>query len=245
MLVAILLLLGGFWYLKKDVSPAVQAVQSNDQALSNVQIPRPVEIILPVKEEIMIPDNHFLAVPFTAQAPTANWDELHNEACEEASAIMAWSYFSGDQRAVLPAKEVEAEIKKLTDWQQKNFGYYLDATLEETGQMLREVYNLKTEMIAEATEAAIKEALTQNRLVILAVDGRKIGNPNYKAPGPKYHMLVIRGYEDGEVITNDSGTRKGQGYRYSFKTLLDATADWDHATDDIDPQFNAMLVVYK
>ena len=30
-----------------------------------------------------------LPIPFTPQAPTGNWDELHNEACEEAGAIMA------------------------------------------------------------------------------------------------------------------------------------------------------------
>ena len=54
-----------------------------------------------------------IPVPFTPQAPTANWDTLHNEACEEASAIMAWRYFEGDGRTRIPADEVEAQITKL------------------------------------------------------------------------------------------------------------------------------------
>src|SRR3954467_10835183 len=39
-----------------------------------------------------LPRTLLLKVPFTPQAPTANWDELHNEACEEASSLMAGLY---------------------------------------------------------------------------------------------------------------------------------------------------------
>ena len=35
-----------------------------------------------VKPPEEIPDKFLLQVPFTPQAPTANWDEMHNEACE-------------------------------------------------------------------------------------------------------------------------------------------------------------------
>mgnify|MGYP001612522819 CR=1 FL=1 len=84
-----------------------------------------------------------LPVPFTPQAPTANWDQLHNEACEEASIIMANAYFSSSPSApgkgriqeksnqsnadnmLIDPKTVESEIQKLTDWQQQTFGYYL------------------------------------------------------------------------------------------------------------------------
>ena len=61
-----------------------------------------------------------------------------------------------------------------------------------------------------------------HHVVIIPVDGQIIGNPNYTAPGPIYHMLVIRGYTSAELITDDSGTRKGQNYPYAFNTLYNA-----------------------
>ena len=41
-----------------------------------------------------LPSSKLLPVPFTPQAPTANWDELHGEGCEEASVIMANAYYN-------------------------------------------------------------------------------------------------------------------------------------------------------
>jgi hypothetical protein len=40
-------------------------------------------------------------------------------------------------------------------------------------------------------------------------------------------MLVIVGYDSNGFITNDPGTRKGEGYRYSFATLMAAIHDWN------------------
>ncbi|OGM97345.1 MAG: hypothetical protein A2735_03175 [Candidatus Yanofskybacteria bacterium RIFCSPHIGHO2_01_FULL_41_21] len=186
-----------------------------------------------------------LKVPFTPQAPTGNWDELHNEACEEASAIMVAAYFSGDTRAKLPATEVEEEITALTNWQQTHFGYYLDTTTAETAEMIRSFYNLKTTIITDYTEKDIKDALNANKLVILPINGRLIGNPYYRQPGPIYHMLVVRGYTATQLITNDPGTRNGESYKYSFTTLKNAPADWDHSIDTISENKSLMIVVSK
>ncbi len=197
------------------------------------------------KPSSSIPTSFALKVPFTPQAPTANWDELHNEACEEASAIMAAAYFAGDTRAKIPASEVEAEISKLTEWQKQNFGYYLDSTLKETAQMIEAVYGLKTKIVSDFTEEQLKQEISSGNVVIIPENGRDLGNPNYKAPGPIYHMLVIRGYTSTKIITNDSGTRNGENYTYTFETLKNAGADWDHATDTIDQTKKLMLVVSK
>ena len=186
-----------------------------------------------------------LAVPFTPQAPTGNWDQLHNEACEEASAIMAGAYFSGDTRKVIPAIEVEKEISTLTQWEESHFGYHLDTTALETAEMIRSVYGLKASIVNNFTEREIKEALSANKVVIIPVNGRKLGNPNYKQPGPIYHMLVVRGYTATKIITNDSGTRNGENYSYLFSTINNATADWDHATNTIDESKSVMIVVSK
>ena len=184
-----------------------------------------------------------LTVPFTPQAPTGNWDQLHNEACEEASAIMVAAYFSSDTRLKLPATEVENQLTALTNWEQNNFGYSLDTTTAETAEMIESFYNLKATIVNNFTEKDIKDALNAKKLVIIPVNGRKIGNPYYKPPGPIYHMLVIKGYTATQLITNDPGTKNGEDYKYSFSTLKNAPADWNHATGTIDENKSLMIVI--
>ena len=193
--------------------------------------------------KIVIPKSLLLPVPFTPQAPTANWDELHNEACEEAVALMAHEYFSGNTSVTLAPSLVETEISKITDWFTKRFGYYLDTTSNETAEMIRELYDLNTELITNFSEDTIKEALAQNKLVLISFNGRLLGNPNYKSPGPIHHMLLIKGYNKEGYVTNDPGTRNGRGYTYDFETLFNAAADWDHSIKTVDLNKKIAIIV--
>ncbi|MEK7161697.1 MAG: C39 family peptidase [Patescibacteria group bacterium] len=214
--------------------------------------------------------NLLLPVPFTPQAPTGNWDKLHNEACEEASAIMAAVYFgtaspsspgssatssgssdegkmpAGQERLVkLPADFVEQEITKLTTWEMQTFGYNLDITSEEVVKMIIANYGLQAKIITDVTEDNIKKELAQNHLVLLPANGQLLGNPNYKQPGPKYHMLVIRGYTPTSIITNDPGTRNGLNYAYDFDTLYNANGNWDHETEKVDLNIKNIIIIWK
>ena len=186
-----------------------------------------------------------LPIPFTPQAPTGNWDELHNEACEEAGAIMANAYLTGDKETTIPAARVETEINTLTVWEDKTFGYHLDTTAQETAQMIQAVYNLKATVIQGYSLQDIKDQINLHNVVILPVDGQVIGNPYYKTPGPIYHMLVIRGYSGSTLITDDSGTKHGENYPYAFSTLYAAGADWNHSTNTIDRNKEIMIIVSK
>ncbi len=200
---------------------------------------------LPTESPKELPEKFLLQVPFTPQAPTGNWDEMHGEACEETSALMAAAYFAGDTRAVLPAAEVEKQLADLTAWQEKRFGYSLDSTAEETAEMIRSVYHLKTELVADFTEQDIKKALAAGHVIIVPLSGRELGNPYFRQPGPIYHMIVIRGYTEAELITNDPGTKRGENYPYSFATIKNAGADWNHTTGTIDDGKSIMIVVSK
>ena len=173
----------------------------------------------PKPSTVTNPATFSLKVPFTPQAPTGNWDKEHNEACEEASALMAAAYFNGDTRSKIPATEVEKELTRLFEWERTNFGYSLDTNSAETAQMIRSVYGLNAKLVTNYTEKDIKDALNTNKIPIIVAAGRKLGNPNYTAPGPLYHMLVVRGYTATKIITNDPGTRNGENYQYSFATL--------------------------
>ena len=192
-----------------------------------------------------LPTTLLLPVPFTPQAPTANWDTIHNEDCEEASAIMANAYYNGPHDVKLDPTYVEGQLTKLTDWELKTFGYNLDVTSEETVKTIEANYNLQTKILYSYTEETIKKELAQNHLVLIPENGQLIGNPNYRQPGPKYHMLVIRGYTSTSIVTNDPGTRNGLNYSYSFNTLYNANGNWDHATQKVDLSKKNVIVVWK
>lgn len=220
----------------KTVSENSNNISGSDAA-SQPQKSKDLAIEWPIKKT--------LSVPFTPQAPTANWDELHNEACEEASAIMANAYFSKMEESTLKPDYVESEINKLTDWQKENLGYYLDSTTKETARMIEKVYGLKTEVISFPEKEKIKEEIVKGNLVIVSANGRNLNNPYYKQPGPIHHMLVIIGYEENIFITNDPGTKRGLGYAYDYLTLKTAAADWDHSIHSVDNNKKIAIIISK
>lgn len=165
-----------------------------------------------------------IPVPFISQAPFALWDDLHNEACEEASMIMADAYF---KKSGLTKELAEKKIQEIVKWQTE-YGYTYDITAREVVEILSAYYGLNAELDDKVTVENIIGVLNNKKLIIAPAAGRMLGNPNFRRPGPLYHMLVIKGYDQNkkEFITNDPGTRKGEGYRYSYNTLLAAIHDW-------------------
>ena len=191
------------------------------------------------------PTTFSLKVPFTAQAPTGNWDTIHNEDCEEASAIMANAYYNGPHDVKLDPGYVEGQLTKLTDWEMQTFGYNLDINSTETVQMIEANFDLQAKVVTDYNQEFIKNELLQNHVVLLPANGQLLGNPNYKQPGPKYHMLVIRGFTSTSIITNDSGTRNGLNYSYSYNTLYNANGEWSHQSNSVDLNKKHIIVVWK
>lgn len=175
--------------------------------------------------EIVPPAELNLAVPFTAQAPHANWDLPYQEACEEASVLMAARFLQG--RTITDATDANSAIVELVNYNVEQLGQPIDTTAEQTAGMVESFYGLDTEVLYDWTWDDVKQALAQGYPVILPAAGRELGNPNFTAPGPVYHMLVIKGYTDTVIITNDPGTRKGADYQYRYETLAKANHDWN------------------
>ncbi len=167
-----------------------------------------------------------LAVPFTVQAPHANWDDPYGEFCEEASVLMAISYIKGEK---IPNADVaDAKLLAIKAFEDQRFGYYKDTTVAETVTIIKEFYNYKNvKLLQNPTASDIKSSLAAGKLVVIPAAGRLLGNPYFTAPGPIYHMLVIKGYTtDGKFITNDPGTRHGADYLYTENTIMNAIHDW-------------------
>ncbi|PIQ78420.1 hypothetical protein COV82_00990 [Candidatus Peregrinibacteria bacterium CG11_big_fil_rev_8_21_14_0_20_46_8] len=173
-----------------------------------------------------LPASVNLAVPFTIQAPHQNWALPYQEACEEASLIMAHRFYTGQP---LNPDIADEEILKLVAWQEQEFGEYKDTDAPQNVEILQRYFGYKrVELIYDFTAEDIRENLAAGRPVILPAAGRQLGNPYFTPPGPFYHMLVIKGYtEDGRFITNDPGTRRGADYVYSAQTIINAAHDWN------------------
>ncbi len=240
-IIALVVAGGSVWYIKNRYETVPVVIPKTTQ-----HTPTQIKPSTPDKQPgLTIPESKLLKVPFTAQAPTANWDELHNEACEEASAIMTAEYFRGNTNAKLQPEFVEAEISKITEWFKNEYGYYLDTTSKETAAMIEHVYGLQTQLIENFTENDIKQAIAENKVVIISFNGRLLNNPNFKHPGPIHHMLVVKGYTANDYITNDPGTRNGMNYAYTWDIIHDAAGDWDHEKNTTDTNNKVAIVVSK
>lgn len=186
------------------------------------------------EEEVPLPVSFLITrVPFTVQAPNAEWNNpLFQDACEEASMIMAEAWVN---KKTLSRDGVKKEIESLALFEKKHFGQAVDTSLVDTNSILREYFSLKTiEIKKNIVIDDMKRALALGRIVIVPTDGRKLKNPHFKQPGPERHMVVVKGYDrvTREFIVNDPGTHKGEGYHYNEDILYEAILDYatgDHA----------------
>ncbi len=190
------------------------------------------------KKEAALPEKILLKVPFTVQAPNANWDALHEEACEEASLIILKHFLKNEPMG--SPEQVEEEIQSMIKYE-TDHGYKVDVTMDELAQISEDFYGFKTARVEKnITLDDIKKELVAGRPVIVPASGKMLDNPNFKNGGPLYHNLVIVGYDKKGFITNDPGTRKGEGFRYTFDNLFNAIHDWN--SSDINKGGKAYLV---
>lgn len=203
---------------------------------SSVASVQSVAFILPAKG---------LNVPFAPQAPFANWDALHEEACEEAAILMVAHYLSGTP---LTPKIAEQEILDLVAWETER-GYGQDVTTAQMTDIATEKFGLRARVSTDVTSDAIKEELVAGNPVIIPAAGRDLGNPYFSGDGPWYHALVIIGFESGWTgdwfIVNDPGTKRGHRYSYRVETLMNAIHDWTGVKEEIRTGRKAMVILEK
>lgn len=213
-----------------EITASIQA-----QLRERARRPRPA----PLPPAVDIP------VSFTAQAPFGDWSQPWQDACEETSVLMAMAWVRG---ITLTPDLAAEEILSLVDFEEEVFSYHRDTNLTDTLRLFTDFYGYKdVELAREAiTAERIKKEVAAGNLVIVPLAGELLAaeNPYFTSP-PHYHMVVIRGYDDTtqQFVTNEPGTRFGDGFRYSYDLLSDAIHDWTGSPDTVFFGERAMIVV--
>jgi len=211
---------------ESEIKPVVinPVVETEDEEV--VEEVADTEEVLPnTDSNVVFPSEFKLKVLFATQAPTESWDMPYQEACEEASLIMAYYYFA---EKTLNRPIANEEILKLVKWEEDNLGYYKDTTLAETARIAEEYFNLEVEISENVTVDNLKTQVYQGNLVILPFAGQMLVNPYFSGDGPLFHMAVVKGWDSQNFIMNDPGLlRLGENFKYSYKNLLESVHDWN------------------
>jgi len=174
-------------------------------------------------------------VPFVIQAPFGNWEDPNfQNACEEASMIMAMGWVDGEK--TISPQEAQKRILEIIDFENKTFGYSTDTNASDVERIFREHFKHENvHAMKNITLEDVKTEIQKGSVVIVPAFGRALENPNFTQPGPVAHMLVIIGYDPltRQFITNDPGTRKGAGYKYDESLLFEAI--WEYPSGASDP----------
>lgn len=201
-------------------------------------------VVLPEKNNLSsaLPGKFLIqGVPFTTQSPDSLWDEWGEEACEEAS-MMIVDYFW--KKKEFTAQTALTERNRLIQYEIENYGDFRDEDAQKIAQRIKTYFGYsQVEVIYDFSLDNLKRKIVEGRPIIVPAAGRRLKNPNFKQPGPLYHNLVIVGYEGNEIITNDPGTRKGEGYRYNENILYNAIHDFPGSKEQIEQGRKAMIIV--
>ncbi|MBP9828280.1 C39 family peptidase [Patescibacteria group bacterium] len=187
-------------------------------------------------------------VPFIAQAPLGDWsDPRQQDGCEESSAIMAVAWARGEDLSKERALEL---ITSMSDWQNEQFGYFMDSSIDDTANNLLGSYLNFTNFTVQKniTTEDIKNELAKGNIVIVAVNGIKLQNPNFIGGGPLRHMALIVGYDPGTqtFLTHDPGTQNGANYPYTEAIIADSLMDYPSGNHTpVTPMPNGMIIIEK
>lgn len=231
-LAAILAVSSVRWALHAQYS---QATETQPVVATFVPLASPDAVIPTITPEVKavvtpvptaaLPDSTLITVPYAVQAPFANWDALHEDACEETSLIMVKHFLDGIP--IASKQQADQEITDLVHWEEQN-GYGPSITLQQLNQIAKDHFGLTNGVVVtDASIKDIKSELAAGHPMIMGMAGRYLGNPHFTAGGPNYHMLVALGYDQTGFITNDPGIWQGQKYPYTYEIFYNALHNWD------------------
>ncbi len=165
-----------------------------------------------------------IPMPFTSQAPDGRWVQPWQDFCEEASILMVDQYYQHQKLDKAKAKKL---LLHIFDIKNKTYGKSLDESTEKMADLINKFLPYEVVIVSDPTLEQIKEQVDLAQPVIIPVSGKDLHNPRFRNGGPRYHVLVISGYDDEkqEFITQEPGTQVGLDFRYPYGTILNAIHD--------------------
>ena len=238
-----LLTLGGLFVINNTMETT-----ETTETLENLETMAQPYVVERTEGEWEITQSVLFDVPFTSQAPFGNWDnQVFQQACEEASMLMAMLWVEGKE--FISKEDANKAILEISDFEEKNYGYFEDTSAEDTAIIMKDYFSYNNiEVLYDIGSQDIKRELANGSIVITPMNGQKVGNPFYTPPGPLRHMILVVGYdrETKEFITNDPGTRHGEGFRYKEDIFEAALQDYITGhKEPIDEIRSAMIVVRR
>lgn len=113
----------------------------------------------PASSPTPLPSQAVITVPFQVQAPYANWDALHEEACEEASLLMVKHFL--DATAAGSADQADKELMDMIAYETAT-GFGPSITLADLRKVADSYYSLtKGRLEYEITAEDIKRELAR------------------------------------------------------------------------------------
>ena len=235
------IIIAGIFLLRKDSEIELSAETDTGEKTAAV-----AETVDPTNGELEpLPKTFMIDIPFTVQAPLADWSWPFNHSCEEASVLMAHLYLS---KKTLAPEKAQAEILAMNEYEKQNYQLANVSAARQTAILVNDYYGYDAKAYFKISLDDIKRELVSGNLVLVPTHGQRLQNPYFKTPGPIYHMLVIKGWTPTEFIVNDPGTKRGADFRYSYKILENAISDWDLESWDTAVNINdrkAMIVIKK
>lgn len=202
-------------------NPATFTSHSGETGITDVSADFDIE----VEYLTDFPEEINLNVLFYSQAPYSDWGMPYQEACEEASLLLAY-YYATNQHDVT-REAFQQDLLNIIDFENGYFGDYKHTTIAQTAEIATIYLNFTNyEIINDPTVDQLKAFLAAGDVIVTPFAGRYLGNPYFTGEGPIYHNLVIRGYDETYFITNDVGTRHGENFIYEYDVLLNALHDW-------------------
>lgn len=165
-----------------------------------------------------------ISVPFTTQAPDGKWIQPWQDLCEEASILMVDQFY---RNGTLDKKRAKQLLLHIFEVKNKHYGKSLDESTEKITALINNFLAWEAVIVEQPTIEQIKAQIDSNQPVIIPVSGKDLQNPHFRSGGPRYHVLVISGYDDEkqEFITQEPGTHLGLDFRYPYGTIMGANHD--------------------
>mgnify|MGYP001615266876 CR=1 len=163
-----------------------------------------------------------LKIDFSSQAPLDDWDNIHEEACEETDILMTDYFLRKDK---FSPEEFDRELVALVSRGKNKLGQHEDIGVDDIVKLANDFNpELKAESKKILSLDDIKKEIDGGLPVIIPINAKKLANPHY-GPAIDYHTILVVGYSDKEIITHDSGTKFGKNYRYPNDKFWEVISD--------------------